>query len=61
VASRKNDDGTISFMTFDAGVGGNELVVTERGDKRALVIRDGQHEYAYTEAAAVTATRISGQ
>src|ERR1700722_10745394 len=51
VASRKNDDGTISFITIDPGTDGFEFVVGEREGKRVLVIRDGQHEYVFTEAA----------
>ena len=51
VASRKNDDGTISFITIDPTNDGFEFVVSERGGKRALVIRDGQHEYFFTETA----------
>ncbi len=51
VASRKNDDGTTSFITIDPGTDGFEFVVGERGGKRVLVIRDGQHEYAFTETA----------
>lgn len=50
VASRKNDDGTISFITIDPTLNGFEFVVAERGGKRVLIIRDGQHEYAFTEA-----------
>jgi len=50
VASRKNDDGTVSFITIDPAVTGFEFVVTERSGKRALVIRDGQHEYFFTES-----------
>lgn len=50
VASRKNDDGTISFITIDPGVDGFEFVVGDRGGKRVLVIRDGQHEYTFTGA-----------
>jgi CubicO group peptidase (beta-lactamase class C family) len=50
VASRKNDDGTTSMITVDPGVGGFEFVVTEKGGKRALVIRDMQHEYVLAEA-----------
>ncbi len=50
VASRKNDDGTITFMTLDPGVIGFEFVVADRAGKRALTLRDGQHEYVYTEA-----------
>jgi CubicO group peptidase (beta-lactamase class C family) len=49
VASRKNDDGTVSFITIDPNKQGFEFVVAERGGKRGLVIRDGQHEYAFLE------------
>jgi CubicO group peptidase (beta-lactamase class C family) len=51
VASRKNDDGTTSFITIDPGTDGFEFVVGERSEKRTLVIRDGQHEYIFTERA----------
>jgi len=50
VASRKNDDGTISFITIDPTNDGFEFMVAARSGKRALIIRDGQHEYVYTEA-----------
>jgi hypothetical protein len=49
VASRANDDGTISFVTIAPTAGGYELVVDERSGKRALVLRDSQHEYTFTE------------
>ena len=42
VASRKNDDGTTSFITIDPGTDGFEFVVGERAGKRVLTIRDGQ-------------------
>jgi len=51
VASRKNDDGTTSFITIDPTNSGFEFVVGERGGKRVLIIRDGQHEYVFTENA----------
>jgi hypothetical protein len=51
VASRKNDDGTVSFITIDPTNDGFEFVVGERKGKRVLIIRDGQHEYVFTEAA----------
>jgi len=51
VASRKNDDGTISLITIDPTNDGFEFVVGERAGKRVLIIRDGQHEYIFTEAA----------
>jgi CubicO group peptidase (beta-lactamase class C family) len=50
VASRKNDDGTISFMTIDPGGSGFEFVESKRDDKRTLIVREGQHEYIFTEA-----------
>lgn len=51
VASRKNDDGTLSFVTIDPTVDGFTFVVGERDGKRALVIRDAQHEYPFIEQA----------
>ncbi|HXW25289.1 MAG TPA: serine hydrolase domain-containing protein [Xanthobacteraceae bacterium] len=49
VASRRNDDGTTSFVTIDPTVDGFNFVVGARDGKRALVIRDAQHEYAFVE------------
>lgn len=49
VASRKNDDGTISFITIDPGADGFEFVESKSTDKRALIVREGQHEYFFTE------------
>jgi hypothetical protein len=50
VASRKNPDGSISFVTTAPGVyGAYEFVVGSAGGKRTLVLRDAQHEYAFTE------------
>ena len=46
VASRKNPDGTISFITIAPGVDGSEFVVGA-GPKQTLVIRDAQHEYVF--------------
>jgi CubicO group peptidase (beta-lactamase class C family) len=51
VASRKNDDGTTSFITIDPGTDGFEFVVGDRAGKRVLIIRDGQHEYVFAETA----------
>ena len=50
VASRKNDDGTTSFISIDPTVDGFIFVVGEREGKRALIIRDAQHEYAFVES-----------
>ncbi len=49
VATRKNDDGTLSFVTIDPAFLGEEFVRTERDSKRALTVRDGQHEYVFSE------------
>ena len=48
VASRKNPDGTTSFITIAPGRQGFEFVVG-RGAKRTLVLRDAQHEYPFEE------------
>jgi CubicO group peptidase (beta-lactamase class C family) len=50
VATRKNDDGTISFLTIDSGISGFEFVEGKRNEKRALIVREGQHEYFFVEA-----------
>ena len=50
VASRKNDDDTISFITIDPGVADFEFVEGKRNNKRALIVREGQHEYHFTES-----------
>jgi CubicO group peptidase (beta-lactamase class C family) len=49
VSTRRNDDGTLSFITIDPTVDGFDFVVSEREGKRALIIRDAQHEYAFVE------------
>jgi CubicO group peptidase (beta-lactamase class C family) len=49
VASRKNDDGSISFITIDPTVDGFEFVAEDKAGERTLTIRDGQHEYRFTE------------
>jgi CubicO group peptidase (beta-lactamase class C family) len=52
VASRRNDDGTTSFISIDPTVDGFNFVVGERDGKKTLIIRDNQHEYAFVESAA---------
>ena len=49
VASRRNPDGTVSFITTIPGFDGLELVVGSPAGKRTLVVRDAQHEYTFTE------------
>ena len=48
VATRKNPDGTISFITIAPGAAGFEFTVGS-GAKRSLTIRDAQHEYVFEE------------
>jgi CubicO group peptidase (beta-lactamase class C family) len=47
VATRKNADGSISFMTIDPGRAGFDFVLPKDGSKE-LITRDGQHVYTYT-------------
>lgn len=49
VATRKNEDGTASFVTIDPALPGADFVVGEKDGKRALTIRDAQHEYVFVE------------
>ena len=46
MASRKNPDGTISFLTTTPGLLGFEFVVGS-GAAKTLITRDGQHEYVF--------------
>jgi CubicO group peptidase (beta-lactamase class C family) len=48
MASRRNPDGTVSFLTIVPGFTGAEFVVGG-GEKRTLVTRDAQHEYVFSE------------
>lgn len=56
VASRRNDDGTVSFVTLAPGADGFELVPTAAA---GLVLRDAQHEYVF-DAAKPEATASGG-
>jgi len=47
VASRNNDDQTVSFITLDPTIDGFEFVVADTDGKRSLVVRDAQHEYRF--------------
>ena len=49
VATRKNDDGTVSLVTIAPDVEGIPFVVGERAGKRTLTLRDAQHEYELVE------------
>jgi CubicO group peptidase (beta-lactamase class C family) len=51
VASRHNDDGSVSLITIDPAIGGLELVPASKDGKRTLTTRDGQHVYGFTGVA----------
>jgi ABC-type ATPase involved in cell division len=47
-ASRKNADGTVSFVTIGPGLQGIDFVVGKSGaGKPTLTVRDAQHEYVF--------------
>ena len=49
VASRKNDDGTFSFVTIVPGFSGMPFVVGQSDDMRTLTFRDAQQNYVFKE------------
>jgi hypothetical protein len=49
VATKKNPDGTVSFVAISPSVAGFDFVVGTANGKRTLVMRDAQHEYVFTE------------
>jgi hypothetical protein len=46
MATRKNEDGTTSFITIDPGNQGFAFVLGSGA--RTLTLRDGQHTYVFT-------------
>ena len=49
MASQKNPDGSVSFVTIAPGIDGLPFVVGSRAGKRTLILRDAQHEYVFEE------------
>lgn len=49
VGTKKNDDGTISFVALDPTLLFFPLVAGKQGDKRTLTARDSQHEFVFVE------------
>ncbi|TFW28982.1 class A beta-lactamase-related serine hydrolase [Massilia horti] len=49
MGARKNEDGSLSFVTTAAGMEGFEFVAGGKSGQRTLLIRDGQHEYTFKE------------
>jgi CubicO group peptidase (beta-lactamase class C family) len=50
VASRRNDDGTVSFVTLEPSYDAFEFIVADHQGRRALATSDGQHQYLYIES-----------
>lgn len=50
VATRKNDDGTVSLVLISPSISGIALVIGEDQGKTTLTIREAQHEYLYLES-----------
>ena len=48
--TRKNPDGTMTFITIEPGAPRAGFVVGAADGKRQLTVRDGQHTYVYAEA-----------
>ncbi len=49
MGTRRNDDGTVSFVALDPTLLFTPFVVGSKDGKRTLLIRDGQHEFAFVE------------
>jgi CubicO group peptidase (beta-lactamase class C family) len=49
MATQKNPDGSVSYVTIAPGIIGLPLVAGTAGGKRTLVLRDAQHEYVFVE------------
>lgn len=49
VASRRNDDGSVSFVAITPGSGGFDFVVGKDDKGRTLTVREAQHEYVFRE------------
>jgi hypothetical protein len=50
IAPKRNKDGTTSLITISPGIGGLDLLVATRSNRRALVLNDAQHEYVFLDA-----------
>ena len=48
VASRREPDGSVTFVTVAPGMAGLKFIPGLVGDKKTLITRDAQHEYVFT-------------
>lgn len=49
IASKKNEDGTISIVTISPGFIGDDMLVGTRDGKATLTLNDRQHEYVWVK------------
>ena len=49
MATRKNDDGTVSFIGTSPTLRGWEFIVGEKGGKRSLIQPDSEHDWVFVE------------
>jgi CubicO group peptidase (beta-lactamase class C family) len=49
VATQPQSDGSVAFVTIDPAAVGFSFVRADKGGRRMLVVRDGQHEYVFDE------------
>jgi CubicO group peptidase (beta-lactamase class C family) len=56
VGSRRNPDGSLSFITIAPGIDGFEFVVGS-GPKQSLIVRDAQHEYVFAADGTTSASK----
>ncbi len=49
IATRKEQDGTLTFVTISPGADGFEFTLADVDAKRRLITREAQHEYVFTE------------
>ena len=55
VATRRDSDGSVAFVTTSPSVAGHSFSLIERKGKDALLLRDGQREYVFTAVREVAA------
>ena len=49
IVTQPQPDGSLAFVTIDPVAAGFQLIRADKEGKRALVVRDGQHEYVFDE------------
>ena len=57
VATRRNEDGTVSLVTIDPQTLGLSFVIGERDGTPTLTTRDGQHVYEFVAATAASSAQ----